>query len=260
MVEEGVLETPKVDAVMGVHVWTPVPAGKIGITPGPVMGGLDVFKMTIFGKGGHTGVPEDAVDPVLAAANLIQTVQMIQTREISNLKSTIIMFGKICGGTKSNIIPDKIELEGSIRFLYKGGPDSVEQPTERFKRVADQVCRTHRCTCEIEIVHENIPLINDPAMAALVRQTAAEVFGDKNAVVDNLTIASEDFSEFSERVPGVFMFLGAGNPAKGTTISHHNPRFDIDEDILLNGVAMHVCGALDFFNATANGKGGEPRT
>jgi amidohydrolase len=260
MVEEGVLETPRVDAVMGVHVWTPVPAGKIGITPGPVMGGLDVFKMTIFGKGGHTGVPEDAVDPVLAAANLIQTVQMIQTREISNLKSTIIMFGKICGGTKSNIIPDKIELEGSIRFLYKGGPDSVEQPTERFKRVADQVCRTHRCTCEIEIVHENIPLINDPAMAALVRQTAAEVFGDKNAVVDNLTIASEDFSEFSERVPGVFMFLGAGNPAKGTTISHHNPRFDIDEDILLNGVAMHVCGALDFFNATANGKGGEPRT
>jgi amidohydrolase len=260
MVEEGVLETPKVDAVMGVHVWTPVPAGKIGITPGPVMGGLDVFKMTIFGKGGHTGVPEDAVDPVLAAANLIQTVQMIQTREISNLKSTIIMFGKICGGTKSNIIPDKIELEGSIRFLYKGGPDSVEQPTERFKRVADQVCRTHRCTCEIEIVHENIPLINDPAMAALARRTAAEVFGDKNAVVDNLTIASEDFSEFSERVPGVFMFLGAGNPAKGTTISHHNPRFDIDEDILLNGVAMHVCGALDFFNATANGKGGEPRT
>jgi len=97
-------------------------------------------------------------------------------------------------------------------------------------------------------------------MAALARQTAADVFGDKNAVVDNLTIASEDFSEFSERVPGVFMFLGAGNPAKGTTISHHNPRFDIDEDILLNGVAMHVCGALDFFNATANGKGGEPRT
>ncbi|MEE4113351.1 MAG: amidohydrolase [Desulfobacteraceae bacterium] len=246
MIEEGVMEDPKVDAAMTVHVWTPVPSGKIGITPGAVMGGLDVFKMSILGKGGHTGVPEDAIDPVIAAANLIQTVQMIQTREISNLKATIIMFGKICGGTKSNIIPDRVDLEGSIRFLYKGGPDSREQPTERFIRIAEQVCRTHRCTCEIEITHENIPLINDPAMVALARRTAAEVFKDKNAVIDNVSIASEDFSEFSTRVPGVFMFLGAGNAEKGTTVSHHNPCFNIDEDVLLNGVAMLVNGALDY--------------
>jgi amidohydrolase len=252
MVEEGVLNGPTVDAVMGIHVWTPVASGKIGITAGPVMGGLDVFKMTIFGKGGHTGVPEDAVDPVIAAANLIQTVQMIQTREISQLKSTIIMFGRIAGGTKSNIIPDKIELEGSIRFLYKGGPDSIEQPTERFVRLAEQICRMHRCTCEIEITHENIPLINDPQMTTLARKTAAAIFRGKNDVIDNITIASEDFSEFSERVPGVFMFLGAGNAHKGTTVSHHSPRFNIDEDVLINGAAMHVYGALDFFNATGN--------
>ncbi|MGD8702653.1 MAG: amidohydrolase [Desulfosarcina sp.] len=248
MVEAGVLEHPTVDAVMGLHVWTPVESGKIGITAGPVMGGLDVFKMTIFGKGGHTGVPEDAVDPVIAAANLILTAQTIQTREISQLKSTIIMFGKLAGGTKSNIIPDKIALEGSIRFLYKGGPDSLEQPTERFVRIAEQVCHTHRCTCQIEIIHENIPLINDPEMADLARRTAAAVFGNTDAIIDNVTIASEDFSEFSERVPGVFMFLGAGNEQKGTAVSHHNPRFDIDEAVLANGVSMYVQGALNFFN------------
>ena len=257
MIEEGVLENPTVDAVMGLHVWTPVASGRIGITAGPVMGGLDVFRMTIFGKGGHTGVPEDAIDPVIAAANLILTVQMIQTREISNLKSTVIMFGKISGGTKSNIIPDKVDLEGSIRFLYKGGPDSIEQPTERFRRIAEQVCRTHRCTCRIDIVHENIPLINDPGLAALARRTAEDVFKDKNAIIDNVTIASEDFSEFSERVPGVFMFLGAGNEKKGTTVSHHNPRFNIDEDVLLNGVAMHVHGALNFLTQSAKEKGGD---
>jgi amidohydrolase len=257
MIEAGVLEHPKVDAVMGIHVWTPVAAGKIGITAGPVMGGLDVFKMRIFGKGGHTGVPEDAVDPVIAAANLIQTVQMIQTREISNLKATVIMFGKIAGGTKSNIIPDTVDLEGSIRFLYKGGPESVARPTERFRRIAEQVCRTHRCTCEIEIIHENIPLINDPQLTALARRTAVEVFEAKNAVVDNVTIASEDFSEFSERVPGVFIFLGAGNPDKGTTVSHHNPRFDIDEAVLTKGVAMHVRGALNYFASHREKKGGE---
>jgi len=251
MIEEGVLEDPKVDAAMALHVWTPVAAGKIGISPGAVMGGLDVFKLSIFGKGGHTGVPEDAIDPVIAAANLIQTVQVIQTREISHLKSTIIMFGKIAGGTKSNIVPDRVDLEGSIRFLYPGGPESVERPTERFRRVAEQVCQTHRCTCAIEIVHENIPLVNDPAMAALARRTAAKVFGGESAVVDNVTIASEDFSEFSARVPGVFMFLGAGNAAKGTTFPHHNPRFDIDEDVLVNGAAMLVQGALDFLAAPA---------
>ncbi|MEJ2662191.1 MAG: amidohydrolase, partial [Desulfobacteraceae bacterium] len=260
MIEEGVLENPKVAAAMGIHVWTPVAAGRIAITAGPVMGGLDVFKMTIFGKGGHTGVPEDAVDPVLAAANVIQTVQMVQTREISNLKSTIIMFGKLNAGTKANIIPDKVDLEGSIRFLYKGGPDSEERPTERFRRIAGQVCRTHRCTSEIEIVHENIPLINDPEMTVLARKAAAKVFADKDAVIDNVTIASEDFSEFSERVPGVFIFLGAGNPEKGTTHSHHSPHFNIDETILIKGVAMHVQGALDFCQATLNAKGGISRS
>jgi amidohydrolase len=254
MIDEGVLDHPKVDAVMGLHVWTSVPSGKIGITAGPVMGGLDVFKMTIFGKGGHTGVPEDAIDPVIAAANLIQTVQTIQTREISQLKSTIIMFGRIAGGTKSNIIPDKVDLEGSIRFLYKGGSDSLEQPTERFIRIAEQVCRLHRCTCEIEIIHENIPLINDAKMAALARDTAATVFGGDQAIVDNVTMASEDFSEFSTRVPGVFMFLGAGNARRGTTVSHHNPRFDIDENILTDGVAMHVHGALNYFNTIGKSK------
>jgi amidohydrolase len=259
MIEEGVLENPTVDGAMGLHVWTPVPSGHIGISAGPVMGGLDVFKMTIYGKGGHTGVPEDAVDPVLAAANLIQTVQMIQTREISNLKATIIMFGKISGGTKSNVIPDKVELEGSIRFLYKGGPQSVEQPTQRFQRIAEQVCRTHRCTCEIDIVHENIPLINDERMVALARSTAAHVFPNRAAVIDNLSIASEDFSEFSARVPGVFMFLGAGNAQKGTTVSHHSPHFNIDEDVLVHGVAMHVHGALNFLSHPAVEKGGNPR-
>ena len=247
MIEDGVLEDPKVDAAMGIHIWTPVESGKIAITPGAVMGGLDVFKVTIYGKGGHTGVPEDAISPVITAANLILTAQTIQTREISNLKSTIIMFGKIAGGTKSNIIPDKVELEGSIRFLYKAGPNSEEQPTERFKRIVESVCKTHRCTLDIEITHENIPLINDEEMVNLAKDTAKEVFGDEKKIVDNRSMASEDFSEFIERVPGVFMFLGTGNKRKGTNVSHHNPHFNIDEDTLPYGVEMHVRGALNFF-------------
>jgi amidohydrolase len=157
------------------------------------------------------------------------------------------MFGKIAGGTKSNIIPESVNLEGSIRFLYPGGPESKEQPSERFIRIVEQVCRTHRCTCEIDIVHENIPLINNAEMVGIARETAKEVFCDENDIIDNQTIASEDFSEFSARVPGVFMFLGSGNEKKGTHVSHHNPCFKIDEDTLPDGVAMHVKGTLNFF-------------
>jgi amidohydrolase len=252
MIEEGVLENPKVNAAVGMHVWTPVPSGKIAITPGPVMGGLDVFKVTIHGKGGHTGMPEDAVDPIIAAAAVIQTVQVIQTREISNLKSTVIMFGKIKGGTKSNIIPGKVELEGSIRFLYPNAPEDESQPTQRFIRIVEQVCQTHRCTCDIDIVHENIPLINNDAMTALARDTAVEVFSDPESIIDNQTMGSEDFSEFSERVPGVLMFLGTGNENIGSDFSHHHPRFNIDEGTLPLGVEMWVRSALNFFEKSGD--------
>ena len=246
MIEEGVLEDPAVDGVLGLHVWTPLAAGKVAVSPGPVMGGLDVFQMTVHGRGGHTGFPHQAVDPVIAAANLIQSVQIVQTREIDQFQPTIIMFGKISGGTKGNIIPDSVELDGTIRFLYPGGPDSEEQPTERFKRIARNVCETHRCSCDIEITHENIPLVNDPHMAELARKTTEEVLGGDQDICSLQTIASEDFSEFSSRVPGAFIFIGAGNAAKGTNVAHHNPRFNIDEEVMPDGVALLVKGALNF--------------
>jgi len=246
MIEDGVLENPDVDAVMGLHVWTPLDSGKIAISTGAVMGGLDVFNVTIHGRGGHTGVPEDAIDPIICAANVILTVQTIQTREISNLESTLIMFGKIRGGSKANIIPDEVTLEGSIRFLYSGGPDSVEQPTQRFERIVKSVCDTHRCTCNIGIAHENIPLINDAQMVAQAKKTAKQVFEDESKITDNHSLASEDFSEFSARVPGVFMFLGSGNAAKKTNVSHHNSRFNVDEETLPRGVEMLVRGALNY--------------
>ncbi len=252
MIEQGVLDNPRVDGAMGLHIWTPLESGKIAVSPGPVMAGLDVFKVSIHGQGGHTGFPHQAVDPVIAAANLIQTVQTVQTREIDQFQPTIIMFGRIQGGTKSNIIPDRVELEGTIRFLYPGGPDSEEQPAERFQRIVRGVCATHRCSCEITIEHENIPLINDPAMVQPARQAALEVLGSEAAIHSLQSIAGEDFSEFSARVPGVFCFLGSGNAAKGTTAAHHNPKFTIDEDVLPTGVALLVRGAFHFCNGQDN--------
>lgn len=248
MVKEGVLENPAVDAAFALHLWSYLPSGQIGISAGPIMAGLDVFQIKIKGVGGHTGAPENSIDPVLTAANVIQTVQSLQTREISNLKSTVIMFGKIHGGTKGSIIPESVELEGTIRFLYKGGPDSEEQPTERFIRIVEGVCTTHRCACEIKVEHENIPLINNLQMAQLARETALEIFPSESAIVDNRSLAGEDFSEFASRVPGVLVFLGTANEVCLSHYPHHHAQFNIDEETMKEGVAMHVQFAFNFFN------------
>ncbi len=247
MIEEGVLENPAVDAAVGLHVWTPLESGKIAVCPGAVMGGLEIFKIKVIGSGGHTGFPESAVDPIIAAADIVQSAQRIQTREISLKKPTVIMFGTISGGTKANIIPDTVILEGSIRTLYADSDDT--DPMQRLKLLAERVSVVHGCSCEIESYRENIPLINDPELARLAVSAAREVTGSDSQVTELTCMASEDFSEFSTRVPGVFIFLGTGNEAKGSNYPHHNPRFNIDEDTLATGVEMFVRFALQFFRS-----------
>ncbi|MEE4254650.1 MAG: amidohydrolase [Desulfuromusa sp.] len=249
MINDGVLENPKVDAVMGQHIWSFMKSGTVAVTPGPIMSGLDVFKVKIIGKGGHTGAPEESIDPVLTAANVIQSVQMLQTREVSGLKPTVIMFGRISGGSKGSVIPDEVELEGTIRFLYEGGANTIEQPTERFVRIVRGICETHRCQCEISIEHENITLSNNKEMAEIALQAAEVVFPDKNSIQTNRSLASEDFSEFTARVPGVFIFLGTANPEADSCYAHHNNCFNIDEQTMRQGVAMHVIGAFKFLDA-----------
>ena len=246
MVKDGVLENPKVDAVMGLHIWSLIQSGRVSISSGVVMGGMDVFKMRVKGKGGHTGYPHEAIDPVIAAANIIQSVQAIQTREIDAQKPTIIMFGKLAAGEKSNIIPEEIYLEGTIRFLHDFEPDDPDSPTNRFIRICESVCRAFQCTCRIDIEHENIALVNDEKMADFAKTVAADVFGSPDVIDPGRYIASEDFSEYCSRVPGVFTFLGCADKGKKSDIPHHNPKFNIDEDVLIKGVELHVRGALAF--------------
>ncbi|MFO7802013.1 MAG: amidohydrolase [Desulfovermiculus sp.] len=247
MIRAGVLEDPRVDAAFGIHIWSQLPSGTVAATPGPVMGGLDVFKLMIKGKGGHTGFPEEAIDPVLAASNVIMAVQAIQTREISNMHPTTIMFGKIEGGTKSNIIPEEILLEGTIRYLYPAGPDSPEHPAQRFQRIVYSVCDTYRCTCDMNMDRENIPLINDPRLIRIASEAISQVLGPSKGQRTMQTIASEDFAEYSALVPSAFIFLGCGNPEKGTDIAHHNPAFNIDEDVLPLGAEIFVSSVFTFF-------------
>ncbi len=248
MVEEGVLENPQVDAAMALHLWTPLESGTIGVVAGPITATLDVFNLEIKGKGGHTGYPEKAVDPIIASANIIQAIQTIQTREISASKPIIIMFTKIKSGVKSNIIPDTVSLEGTIRYFYKEGSKNEEKLKKRFKRIVEAICKAYRTKYKLKFYNENQSVINDPDMTKLVETAAEEALGNSNRIISYISTAGEDFSEFADRVPSVFYFVGAGSIEKESCYPHHNPRFNIDEDVMSIGVEIHVRSALEFFN------------
>jgi len=248
MIEEGVLEDPKVDACLGVHLWSLLEAGKIGISAGAVMAGIDHFKLEVLGKGGHTGVPHQAVDPILCAADLIQSFQMVQTREIDALKPTVIMFGRIEGGTRSNVIPERVTLEGTARYLYRTGEGANEDLRGRLERIADGVCRAHRTEYRLDFKASHPALINDRFMTELVKSEAQSVLSKPENIVDFVTMAGDDFAEFAARVPGAYYFIGAGNERKGASFPHHHARFNIDEDVLPLGALMHVRTALRYLN------------
>ena len=247
MVEDGVLENPKVDAATAIHLWTPIETGKISVSEGPVMGAMDVFDITIHGKGGHTAMPQETIDPVIVAAQIIMGAQIVQTKQINALTPTLITFAKVNSGTASNIVPEKVEMAGTLRYLYKGGPDSIERPRERLEKIVKGICETYDTTYEMKFTPSNFTVENDKELTGKIKEIAMDLVGSEN-VVPYVTLAGEDFSEFSKEIPSTFYFVGVGNKEKGTDYPHHHPKFDIDEDALATGVEMHVRAALDYLS------------
>ncbi|MFW9996997.1 MAG: M20 family metallopeptidase [Candidatus Odinarchaeota archaeon] len=244
MVEAGVLEDPKVDAALGLHVASTLRSRKVGIIDGPIMASSWYFKLQIRGKGGHGGMPHSSIDPIICATYIIQAVQTIQTRETSALDPTVITFGKIHAGTMNIVIPEKVDLEGSIRCLHP----NREEVHSRFEEIIKNICSAFRCTYELEFKCGNRLLVNDWTMSSLVKSVADQVVGSGNVVGEEIrTMVGEDFAEFSLRVPSAFYFIGTGNAEKETDFPHHHPRFNIDEDVLQIGVEMHVRTVLEFF-------------
>lgn len=246
LVEKGVLENPTVDAACGIHLMTPLETGKIGVASGPVMAGMHTFKLVIKGMGGHTGFPQESIDPIIAAANLVQTTQIIQSREIDAFKPTVIVFGRIEGGTTSNVIPDQVELEGTIRYLYDAEAAGEDHPRKKFERIVKHVCETHRTRFEVDYPYNHPAVINDFEMIQFVRTAAAKVVDSEDEIVPFVTMVGEDFCEFANRVPSAFYFIGAGNRDKGADYPHHHACFNIDEAALAIGLEMHVRSALAY--------------
>jgi len=237
MIADGALENPRPDAVCGLHLWSPIDTGKIGIVPGPIMASSYYFKVVIKGRGGHGGAPHMAINPIDTASHVLTAIKSFQTVELDARFPTVISVCKIHGGTKEIIIPETVELEGSIRCLH----DQDEAVRRRFKEIVEDVCHAYRCNCSIEFKCGNTMLNNDGKLTQIVKQIAREVVGEENIQTENVSVMlGDDFAEFSRRIPGVYYFIGIGSKEKKTDIEHHSPFFNIDEDTLPIGVEMQV--------------------
>ncbi|WP_321366586.1 amidohydrolase [uncultured Desulfuromusa sp.] len=240
VVKEGVMHSPEVDSVFGLHLWSQCPLGQIDIVDGPQMAASYYFNLKIKGHGGHAGFAHESTDPVFISSLIIQAVQGIQTREVNALDPAVIMFTQMNAGTSTTTIPEAAELTGSIRFLYADGKSLFK----RFEHVISHICAAYGAEYELEFKKGNALLSNHPETAALVRTAAAEVVGPEQVTTKIRTMAGEDFSEYLAHATGTFAFVGFNNSKKGIVYPHHHPKFTIDEDALVIGTELHIRAAL----------------
>ena len=237
MVEEGVLENPKVDAIFGAHVFPDLPMGKVGIHEREGLAATDRFRIKILGKGGHGAYPHLSKDPILAAGHLITQIHSIVSRNINPLDRAVISIGRVNGGTAFNIIPDEVELWGTVRSL---SPQVRERLKNRLEQTTQGVARSFDLDYQYEFEDGYPALVNDPQMSHLVASACARGIGKENVEFINPSMGGEDFAYYLQKIPGSFFRLGCRNEQKGIVHPFHSSRFNIDEDVLPFGVEMFV--------------------
>lgn len=247
MIEEGVLENPKVEVALALHLWNEKSIGWIGIASGPVMAGAEIFKIKVQGKGGHGAVPHLAVDPILAASLIVTALQGIVARNVAPLQTAVVSVCTIHGGETFNVIPPTVEMTGTIRTFE---PAVRTRVLERVEQTVHSIAEGMGCLAEIELQILTPATINHPETAGRVQAVARRLFSESEVDTSNyLTMASEDFAFVLEKVPGCFFFIGSANPEMGLVAGHHHPRFDFDESALPRGAALMAATITDLLKS-----------
>jgi len=242
MIRAGILEDPKVDIALALHVWNEKPVGWIGIANGPALAGAELFNLKVHGKGGHAAAPHLAVDPILASAQIITALQGIVARNVAPLQTAVVSVCTIHAGETFNVIPPVVEMTGTIRTFE---PEVRRLVLDRFDKTVRFVAEAMGCQVELDVKRLTPATINHPQAASRVQSVAREVLPDAQVdSADYVTMGSEDFAFILEKVPGCFFFIGSANPEKGLDAGHHHPRFDIDEAALPMGVALMTASIM----------------
>lgn len=245
MIKAGLLQNPRVDVAVALHMWNDLPAGKIGVRAGPVFAAVDEFTIVVRGRGGHGAMPSDTIDPIVVAAQLVTALQTVVSRKIDPQAPRVITIGKIESGTKMNIIPDTATLYGTVRSFDA----KVRRELRRWiLRTARGTCAAAGATCDVEYEALYPSTHNDPRVSAVVRAAAREAAGKRGVVEQPPTMGAEDMSYVLERVPGCYLVLGSNNKRRGLTNPHHSARFDFDEAALPLGVETLVRSSLRLLN------------
>ncbi|MBT9584913.1 amidohydrolase [bacterium] len=223
MIEQGILQNPKVDYALGLHLWSDLPCGHVAIQSGPVMAAADTFQVLIHGKGGHAAYPHESADPIVAAAALIGAMQTVISRRTNPFDTAVLSVTQIRGGSADNVIPERVEFSGTIR--------SFQQPVRDFlvaqlQEMVPNFCKAYGVEGEFHFHQGYPPLINHPVPTGWVEQ-AVKKLGLPRAV--QATMGGEDMAYYLQEVPGAFFFLGAAPAAKERTFPHHHPKFQLDE-------------------------------
>ncbi len=245
MIEAGVMKSPDVDFVFGLHISGTYRSGEIGLKEGSLMAAPDTFKVKIIGQGGHGSAPHETVDPVYVAAHVILALQGISARMINPVQPFVISVGAVHSGTKENIIPDVAILDGTIRTLDERTRSRAKKKVEE---VAKGVSRSFGASAEVEFEKDAYPVtVNDPETTRRTERVLKKIPGIRVKEIDPV-LGGEDFSRFLQKAPGTFYFLGTRNPAKGCIYPNHSSKFKVDEDVLKFGSASLALLASEFGN------------
>ena len=237
MIEDGVLENPKVDEIYGLHLWNYQPYGTVGAKAGPILAAADVFTITVRGKGGHGAVPHTTVDAIVVASHLISVLQTIVSRNINPLESAVVTVGKINGGHNFNVIADEVILDGTVRAYAEENRQTI---IRRLKEITEGVSATFGAEIELDY-QEGYPLtVNHSEQVEKVKDAAGKIVGD-GVQFPYLSMGGEDFSYYLQEIPGCFFFVGsAPKDREPLSVPHHCSHFDINERALLVGSSIWV--------------------
>lgn len=241
MMRDGVLEGPKVEKTLSLHLWNDKPLGWVHVAGGPVMAGADLFQVRLTGRGGHGAQPEVTIDPIVCAAQIVTALQSIVARNIEALKPAVVSVTSLHSGTAFNVIPQTAELGGTIRTFE---PEIRKKVHERFEQIVRGTAQAMNCDAEILIKQVTAPVINDEEVSASVFNSAQTLF-PQNEIAQNayLTMGAEDMGYMQEKAGGCYFFVGSANAEKKLNYNHHHPKFDFDENALVNGVALMASAA-----------------
>lgn len=244
MVQDGALQG--VDAIFGAHLWSMAPIGKVWISAGPIMANTDDYIIDIKGKGGHGAVPQETIDSIVIGAQIVTNLQTIASRNVSPLDSLVVTVGTFHAGNNFNVIADTCRLTGTVRSFLPTVRDKAEQ---RVKEIAQGVAATLGGSATVQYDRGYPAVINTEREAVIIQKSACAVLGEDHVEPMTPIMGGEDFSYYLEKVPGAFVFIGAGNPDKGAEYPHHHPRFDIDEKSMLISAEVLGRSALSYLEA-----------